>query len=86
MSNTSNLVFVFIAITLVVGGMILALGGMLSEPLRPTNITGVPNTTANATQTIIQTVGASATSYLLPVILIVAVLVVISAIYMFKRR
>lgn len=86
MSNTSNLVFVFIAITLVVGGMILALGGMLSEPTSPANITGAPNATANATQTIIQTVGVSSTAYLLPVILIVAVLVVISAIYLFKRR
>lgn len=86
MSNTANLVFAFIAITLVVGGMILALGGMLSAPIAPSTISGAPNTTANATVSIIKTVGMSSTQYLLPVLLIIAVLVVISAVYMFRRK
>ena len=86
MGNTAHLVFIFASLGLVIGGMLFVMGGIFSEPMIITTGNSTISATGNATYGLIQTVGESFANFMLPGLILVAALVIISAIYLFGRK
>lgn len=81
MSNAPRLVFLFAALALVCGGMLFVMSNMFgdSQPV-------VMNQSANDTANLVHGVGVSATTFLIPALILLSVLAVIVAIYMLKVK
>lgn len=86
MSSVTNSVFLFVVAGLVVGGMFVLAATMFTEPAIVTTVNSTPNTNATATANLISSVGTTSVDFLIPVILICAALIIISAIYLFGKR
>lgn len=79
MGNAARMVFLFAALALVCGGMLFVMVNMFGES-QPV----VMNQSANDTANLVQTVGISATTFLVPGLILIAVLVVLAALFMIK--
>ena len=81
MSGTANLVFAFIAVGIVAGGMVLIASTMFSEApvvASPENV--------NITSDLIADTGIMASGFVIPILILIAAMVAISVIYLITKK
>ena len=86
MSSTANLVFVFIALGMVIGGVFVIANGFVSEPTPGTTIPSVHNSSTNNTVVLVNTVGVIGIDVLIPAMILLAAVIAIVAISIAGRK
>jgi len=86
MSSTVKFVFLFAVMALVLGGTFIVAASMFSEPAIATTIPTAESANVNQTTMLIGDVGIMATDFMIPALILIAVIVVISAIYLITKK